>query len=227
MSKLKTTDIKTGGGGSTSKTLQPGNQKCKINGITLEDFKFRPGAYHLVLSMEGPDLGKDFEGFYINKDKPELGRHLGQVGNVKAGEWAFSDGETKAKVSIKRDVEILKFVKNLCIALDIVPWLDAQDNKHDTIESLIQALNKEKPFKDKFLNCCIGGKEYKNKQGYINHELFFPKYVKGGVPFEPVGVTPSKVIKFSEAEHIKKRKVEEVAQFGTEDDKGESPFKID
>ena len=38
--KLSTKDIKVGGEGVT-KTLEPGNQLCKINNVSLEDFKFK------------------------------------------------------------------------------------------------------------------------------------------------------------------------------------------
>src|SRR5690242_5180162 len=98
MSNLKTADVKTGGG--TPKTLQPGNTVAKINSVSLEEFKFKPGGYHLVMSLEGKDLGASFEGFFINKDKKELGRHKGQVGKVKASEWAFADSTTKTGVAV-------------------------------------------------------------------------------------------------------------------------------
>lgn len=210
---LSTKNIK-GTGASIPKTLQPGNQLCKINSVSLEDFKWKPGACHLILSMEGPDLGKDFDGFNINKDKPELGKHKGQVGNVKATQWAFADGETKSKIPVVRDEEIMKFMNNLCTALEIKPWLDAQDNKHETIESLIRKFNEDAPYKDVILNCCLAGKEYQNKGGYLNYELFLPKYSKTGVPFESIKTKISKVQKFNEAEHIVKKKVETVGEFG-------------
>src|SRR5437868_4369376 len=93
--KLNIKDVKTDGGG-TPKILQPGNTSCKILSVSLEEFKFKEGGYHLILQMEGKDLGPAFDGFFIDKDKPELGKHKGQVGKVKAGEWAFADGETKS-----------------------------------------------------------------------------------------------------------------------------------
>ena len=212
--KLNTKDIKTGGGG-TPKLLQPGNAVCTITAVTLEPFKFKEGGYHLVLSLEGPDLGKDFEGFFIDKNDESKGRHKGQVGQVKAGEWAFADGVTKGGVEISRDAEILKFVKSLCVALNITEWLDAQDDKHETIESLIQAFDKEKPFANKPLEYCIGGKEYVSKQGgYTNHELFLPKFVKGGAPFSAIG---GNCIKYDVESHLRKKKVEPVSEFGSEE----------
>jgi len=206
--KLSTKDIKTGGGG-VSKTFQPGNTLAKIRAVRLDEFKFRENAYHLILDMEGPDLGADFEGFFIDKDNESLGRHKGQVGQVKASEWAYSDGETKSGIPVSRDIEILKFLKSLCKALDIEDWLEKNDSKHDTIEAYIKAFNKDKPFKDKFIEYCIGGKEYVNRGGYTNYDLFLPKFVKGAAPF---GTT--RVIKYDESAHLRKKKEDTVSEFG-------------
>lgn len=215
--KLSTKDIKTGGGGQ-SKTLEPGNQSCKINGVELEEFKLKPGAYNLILHMEGPDLGPSFEGFFINKDDESLGRHKGAVGRVKAGEWAFADGTTKGGVEVSRDQDILKFLKNLCTSLGIVKWLEDQDSKHDTIESLVGAFNSEQPFANKYMNYCIAGKEYKDKKGYTKYDLFLPKFSKSGVPFESATAKPSKLLRYNDADHLRKAKVTEVQNFGPGND---------
>lgn len=204
--KLNTKDIKTG---ATPKLLQPGNTVCKINRLDLKPFTFKPNGYDLILSLEGPDLGSGFEGFLINKEDESQGRYKGQVGQVKAAEYAFADGETASGVPVSRDGEILKFMKKLCTALGILSWLDSQDNKHDTIESLIEAFNNEKPAAGKTTEYCIGGKEYLNKGGYMNYELFLVKSSKIGMAFGN-----SKVIQFNPAEHIRKKKVENVSEFG-------------
>lgn len=211
MSMLNTKDIKVGGAG-LPKLLQPGNNICKLNNIELETFRFKEGAYHLMLQLEGPDLGTDFEGFFIDKDNESKGRHKGQIGQVKISEWAFADGETKTGIPVHRDVEILKALKSLAIALDFTKWLDSEDGKHATIESLVTALNVAKPFLNKTIEYCIGGKEYINKGGYMNHELFLPRYTKAGAPY---GKT--RVIKFNPDEHIRRKKVEPVNDFASEE----------
>ena len=208
---LDTKNIKAGGDGGVPKTLQPGNCKCKINSIMLEEFKFKPGSYHIILGLESEDKGADFEGFMIDKNNESLGRHKGQVGKVKSTEWAYADGETKSGVAISRDADILKFMKNLCTALGINNWLEDQDGKHDTIESLMLAFDKDKPFKDKFINYCIGGKEYTNKNGYTDHDLFLPKYSKAGAAYG------AKVVTFDPVEHIRKKKAAPVNEFGNDD----------
>jgi hypothetical protein len=69
MSKLSTKNIQTGGEG-VSKTLEPGENLCKINDVSLEEFKFKTGGYEIMLHLEGEDMGSDFQGFYIDKDRP-------------------------------------------------------------------------------------------------------------------------------------------------------------
>jgi len=216
-------------GGSISKVLEPGNKVIKINSIKLEEYPYRDNAYHFVMHCEGQDLGKDFEGFYIDPAKPKTGRYKGQVGNVKAGEWAFSDFITQSGIEISRDEEILKFVKNLCDLFDS-EWLDAQDNKHETIEELVIQFNEDKPFQGAFFNACLCGKEYTNKNGYTNYDIFLPKFTRNGLPFEPEDVDSSisRVYTFDPNEHIRKKKVsKEVDSFKKEEEKEETTTKSD
>jgi len=220
MANLNTKDIKTGG--ALPKTLQPGNLVCKINGMTLEEFKLKEGALVLTLNLESQPI-EGFEGFLVDKDVPDGPRFKGQVGNVKVSEWAYSDGETKGGTLISRDEEILKFLKNLCVALDCVKWLDEQDGKHATIESLFKAFVTAAKYKNIFLEFCLAGKEYLNKNSYTNYDLFLPRYTKSGSPFGPVLKDPkkSKVVIFDPAVHIKKRKASEVTEFS--DGPGDAP----
>lgn len=210
--KLNTKDIKTSGEQGTPKSLQPGNVVCTIHNVKLRDFRFKPNAYEMVLTLEGPDQGPDFEGFFIDKNDESLGRYKGQVADVKAGEWAFSDGVTKSGIEISRDEDILKFMKNLCVSLDINNWLVSQDDKHDTIESLVEKFNEDKPFKGIAMEYCIAGKEYTNKNNYTAYDLFLPKFSKEGSPF---GKT--RVAKFNPDTHIRRKKVEPVNEFGSDD----------
>lgn len=216
MTGISTKDIQTGGG-ALPKTLQPGNRVIKIDKIYLEEFPFKEGGYHIVMNTQGADLGADFEGFFIDKDNESLGRHKGQVGRVKASEWAFADAELeKSGTKIVRDDEILKFLKNLCEATGCEEWLIGVDNKFNTIEELIGAFNDEKPFADKFLNVCLSGREYMNKQNYIQHDLYFPKFTRNGIPFESESVdsAASRVYAFDPENHIKKlKKAKEVENF--------------
>ena len=155
MSKLSTDSVKAGGG--VSKTLLPGNLSCKINGIELKPFSFKPGGYHLIIHLEGPNMGTDFEGFFIDKNDESKGRYQGQIGQVRVSEWAYADGETKTGIAIVRDNEILKAIKGLAIALgahEQLKTFEAKYNNLDTIEEYVIALNAENPFKDKIMQYC-------------------------------------------------------------------------
>jgi hypothetical protein len=39
-----------------------------------------------------------------------------------------------------------------------------------------------------YVNVCLGSREWENKEGYMNNDLFLPKRSKGGVPLESLDV---------------------------------------
>lgn len=204
---ISTSNITPGGGGSgLSKILEPGNHKIKINSIQLDAVPYKAGAYNLVLNVEGPDLGEEFEGFYIDKENPQEGRYKGQVGRVRVSEYPYSDGTTKTGIAVYRDQEILKTLLNICRETNSVEWLESQDNLHDTIESLVLAFNTDKPFKDVWLQSCIAGREYKNREGYINFDLYLPKSSRSNYSYQNLEKfeSMSLVITFDPDVHIKK-----------------------
>jgi hypothetical protein len=210
---LSTTDLGTGTG--MPKTIAPGNHELKINGVHLEEFSFIPGAYHLIIDVETAPID-DFEGFMIDKDDATKGHHAGQIGRVKASQYAFADGETKTGVKIHRDRSIMIFLKNLSMSLDILPWFEAQDNKFSTIEDFVNNFNENAPFKDVYLKWCIGGKEYMGKTGYLNYDMYLPKSANNKFAFG--AANSGKVLDYVEATHLKKLAVTEKKEFGTEDD---------
>jgi hypothetical protein len=221
---ISTKDIPTGGG-KTPKTLQPGNTTIKVNSIYLDKFPWGENAYNVMMDCEGVDLGPDFEGFFVNKDVEAEGRHAGQVGRVRASQWAYESKVLANGVNIDRDIEITKFLKNLCTATDCVDWLVEQAGKHETIESLVEKMNADAPFADKFIDACLGGREYENKAGYTNFDLFLPKYSKNGIPFDTAGLENSRVYKFNDS-HIVKKKVKEVDDFAPKAETSNDEFMV-
>lgn len=211
---LSTTDLGKEGGSGLPKTIAPGNYLLKINSVALEDFKFIPNAYHLVINVETEPI-EGFEGFLIDKDNESLGRYAGQIGRVKASQYAFADGKTKTGIEVQRDRSILIFLQKLCKTLSINDWFVAQDSKHDTIEELIQAFNDDAPFKDKYFDACVAGKEYEGKSGYTNYDMWFPKDGKGVYAIAPKG---GSVLSYNEDEHLKKMETKAVSSFGDDDD---------
>jgi hypothetical protein len=210
---LSTTDLGTGSG--MPKTITPGNHVLKINSIHLEEFTFIDGAYHLMLNVETPAID-GFEGFMIDKDDESKGHYAGQIGRVKASQYAFADGETKSGIKIQRDRSIMIFLKNLAHTYGIDEWFIAQDNKFDTIEDFVKHFSENAPIKDKYLKWCVGGKEYMGKTGYTNYDLYLPK--GEGTKYAYADAEGGKVLEYNEAKHLKKLEVTEKKEFGADDD---------
>jgi len=211
---LSTTDLGTGGSG-LPKTIIPSNHVLKINSIELEEFKFIPGAYHLMLHVETEPI-EGFEGFLIDKDDESKGRYEGQIGRVKASQYAFADGETKTGIKIQRDRSILIFLRTLAHTLELDSWFVEQNDKHDTIEDFVHAFNKSAEFRGKFLEFCIAGKEYESKSGYTNYDMWLPK--AEGKKYAFGAIEEGAVITFDETKHVKKMEIKDVKSFG--DDNG-------
>ncbi len=212
---LSTTDLGSGGGSSLAKTIGPGNHVLKINSVELEDFRFIEGAKHLILHVETAPI-EGFEGFLIDKDDESKGRFEGQIGRVKASQYAFADGETKSGIKIQRDRSILIFLQSLSKTLGVNEWFLEQDGKHESIEDFVEAFNATAPIKDKYLEFCVAGKEYLNKSGYTTYDMWLPKAENRKYAF---GETEGgKVISYEESKHLKKLEVKEVNNFGGDDD---------
>jgi hypothetical protein len=225
---LSTTDLGSAGSG-LPKTITPGNHVLKINSIELEDFKFIDGAYHLMMHVETQPI-EGFEGFMIDKDDESKGRYAGQIGRVKASQYAFADGETKTGIKIQRDRSILIFLRTLAHTLELDSWFVEQDGQHDTIEDFVKAFNKTADFKGKFLEFCVAGKEYEGKSGYTNYDMWLPKAENKKYAFG--AIEEGVVIPYDEVKHLKKIEVKEVKSFGDEDDvftkpKTSSDFSLD
>lgn len=225
---LSTTDLGTGGSGM-AKTIAPGNHTLKINSIELEDFRFIEGAKHLILHVETEPI-EGFEGFFIDKDNESLGRYDGQIGRIKASQYAFADGETKSGIKIQRDRSVMIFLQNLCNTLGINEWFRNQDGKHETIEDFVNAFSKDADYKGKFLEFCVAGKEYESKSGYTNYDMWLPK--AENKKYAMAEVEAGKVMPYDEAKHLKKIEVKDVKSFGDDDslfnpNKTSSDFSLD
>jgi hypothetical protein len=211
---LSTTDLGSGGS-SMAKTIAPGNHVLKINSVELEDFRFIEGAKHLILHVETAPI-EGFEGFLLDKDDESKGRFEGQIGRVKASQYAYADGETKTGIKIQRDRSVLIFLQSLSKTLGINEWFVDQDGKHNSIEDFVDAFNASAPIKDKYLEFCVAGKEYLNKSGYTTYDMWLPKADNRKYSFGEV--EGGKVISYEESKHLKKLEVKEVNNFGGADD---------
>jgi hypothetical protein len=171
-----------------------------------------------------------FEGFLIDKDDESKGRYEGQIGKVKASQYAFADGETKTGIKIQRDRSILIFLRTLAHTLELDSWFVEQNDKHDTIEDFVHAFNKSAAFRNNYLEFCIAGKEYESKSGYTNYDMWLPK--AEGKKYAFGAIEEGAVITFDEAKHVKKMEVKDVKSFGDDNDfdvssKTSSDFSLD
>ncbi len=212
---LSTEDLGTGSGSGLPKTISPGNNILKINSITLDVFKFIDNAYHLMLHVETKPID-GFDGFSIDRNNPDAGNYSGQIGRVKASQYAFADGTTKSGIQVYRDKSLLLFMRNLCKALECEDWFAAQDNKHDTIEEFVAAFDEDAPYAGKWLDICVAGKEYQNKSGYMAYDMWIPKPIKGALSFSKAD--SGKTMKFNEVDHLKKMEIKPVDEFDTDED---------
>jgi len=220
---LSTKDlVNENGGGGMAKTIAPGNHTLRINSVVLEDFQFIDGAKHLILNVETEPID-GFEGFLIDKDDESKGKYKGQIGRVKASQYAFADGQTKSGIKIQRDRSLMMFLANLSKATGIMSWFEEQDNKFNTIEDFVKNFSNNAPLKDKYLDFCVAGKEYENKSGYTAYDMWLPKAENNKYAYGEEG--SDRILKYDEAKYLKKLEVKPVDNFGDDDDDFPTPGK--
>lgn len=187
-----------------SPKINPGNVDVKINSVVLAEGynHIQNKSYDLILNVETAPVNADgFEGFLIDKDRPELGRYLGQVGSVKYQSYAFQDGVSKTGRTQNRDNDILLAV---CKIADTLGVRDDLDNAVDSaalsrIEDLMPIATRL--FKSKQLALCVAGRGYKDKGNYTQYNLFLPYPKSGKNPFTALD-NKDKLITFTESDHL-------------------------
>ena len=209
--KLSTRNLPERNG--VSKTLSPGNVAAYIADITMDAPVYDQNAYNVNLHLVGEDLGADFEGFLVDKNDPQGPRYKGQVGRVRLSQYAFSDGETKTGRKISRDQSILSAFQALADGLGLKEEINGIDA--DTIEDFVDQA-KELFISDTDLKSfCISGKEYTNKEGYINHDLFVSKNDFKLKKFSVVEYgNEEKLVTYDAAVHIIKKKAAATVEAG-------------
>jgi hypothetical protein len=212
MFSSKEADKKVGSSSGTSKVIQPGNVVARIVDIKLDVPPYDSTSYNIMLNLEtAPILEEGFEGLPIDKDVPELGNYKGQVARVQTQQYAYNDYTNKEGKTLKKEDAMFKWIWNFAKEIGASKDLIENDIQADSIEDYLEAAKKYLINPERYIHFCIAGSEYENKAGYTQYRLFLPKMEKGKMPYELVadGEKPSKLITFSEAVHIKKKKVSE------------------
>ena len=196
------------GASMTPKVIQPGIVIARVLDITLDVPPYDASASNMLLQLETQPIGDGFEGMPISKDSPELGNYQGQVARVQTQQYSYSDYTNKdGNTTLKEDM-IFKWIWNFAKEIGVADTLKEKDIQGATIEEYLQNAKPYLVSKDRWFHFCIAGSEYENKSGYTQYRLFLPKNEGGKKGFQLYveGQTPSKLITFSEAQHIKRKK---------------------
>jgi hypothetical protein len=198
---LNTKDM-TVGSGKVRPLMGPGNRQVRINQISFDKTPYDSDAYNVNLHMETRPIGGDFEGFFRNKDNESEGRYEGQIGRVRISPYPYKDTTLPSGREISRDQEVLKAMIFLGEVLDKRDELDSIEA--ETIEDFMKSVNNVLVSGDWF-NVCLASREWENKEGYINNDLYLPKLSRDGVPAEQLEMEGdnSRLIQFDPAIHVK------------------------
>jgi len=212
---LSTKDM-AAGSGKIRPVLDPGNQVIRINDVTYDQTPYDKEAYNIVLHVETNPVSGDFEGFLTDAEDQKSPRYEGQVGRIRFSPWPYKDAKLPSGREISRDTEVLKSMIYLSEVLNCRDELDMIEA--ETIEDFMVSVNKlftgEKP--SEFFNACIGAREWENKDGYTNNDLFLPRMSKKGIPLEALEKENPRLLEFDKDEHIvplKKKEEDNVKSF--------------
>ena len=219
---LNTKDM-SAGSGRTKPVLDPGNNVVKINSITLDQTPYDADSYNIHLHVETAPVGGGFEGFFKDYNDQSQGRYDGQIGRVRISPFPFKDTTLPSGREISRDQEILKNMITVAETLNMRDGLDSIEA--ETIEDFVKECNNLFTQSEKgsaFINMCIGGREWENKEGYVNNDLFLPRISKDGIAMEALDKENSRLLKFDRAVHVKA-----LVKKDTPSNAVETPFKAD
>ncbi|TXG83242.1 MAG: hypothetical protein E6R13_04140 [Spirochaetes bacterium] len=181
--------------------INPGNHVVKINDLTFEATPYDPQAYNVVLHVETQPIGGDFQGFLVDPNNQNGPRYQGQVGRVRMSPYPYKDATLPNGRTIERDQEIVKamaFLADVLNKRDEVDMIEA-----NTIAEFMNAC-KQIFSGSQYFNACIGGREWKNNEGYINVDLHLPRMSRTGLPLEALDADNSRLLAFNYDEHVRK-----------------------
>jgi hypothetical protein len=181
------------GSGGTKPVIEPGNQVIKINSISFDQTPYDSDAFNIVLHVESEPIKGEFNGFLKDMDNPNGPKYEGQVGRVRFSPYPYKDTVLQNGNEISRDTEVLKAMVYLSEVLDKRKELD--EIEANTIEDFMVKCNLLLS-DNVYINACLGAREWENKDGYTNNDLFLPKRTRNGVPLESLSVENSNLLQF-------------------------------
>lgn len=196
---LNTKDM-SAGSGKARPVINPGNQVIKINKITFDQTPYDKEAYNIVLHVESMPVKGEFDGFLIDANNPDGPRYKGQVGRVRMSPYAYKDATLPSGREVKLESDVMRAMIYLAETLDKRDDLDSIEA--DTITEFMDSVNQVLSG-DTYINACIGSREWENKEGYINNDLYLPRMSKDGIPLEKLDVENSRLYEFSKKDHVR------------------------
>lgn len=203
-------------GSNYPKIMSPGTHYCRIIDLKLDRPPYSPEKepYFVVLTLEGVDLGDDFQGIAIDKNDPSRGNYRGQIANVRSGRYPFTTYTYEGR-TIQRDDQIFRWVNNLAKQLGVLDKMNADNVEATTIEEYVDAVRNYVVNPELWAHHTIGGQEYFT-EGYDkpNYRMFYPKPEGKLLPFAAVedeNGQPLNLLTFDRAKHIVV-KTEDVAE---------------
>tara|TARA_R100000951_G_scaffold10387_2_gene8863 strand:+ start:546 stop:1220 length:675 start_codon:yes stop_codon:yes gene_type:complete len=193
---LNTKDM-SAGTGKAKPVIGTGNQKIKINSITFDQTPYDMDAYNITLHVESEPMGGDFNGFLKDVNNPSGPRFEGQVGRVRFSPYPFKDTTLPNGNEISRDNEVLKAMIFLSETVNKREELDAIEAS--TIEDFMSKASIICS-NTGYMNACLGAREWENREGYVNNDLFLPKRNRMGVPLEALDVENSNITIFDKTD---------------------------
>ena len=182
------------GSGKEKPVIGPGNQVVKINSITFDVTPYAADAFNIMLHVESEPMQGEFQGFLTDPNNPNGPRYEGQVGRVRFSQYAYKDTILPNGNEISRDTEVMKAMIFLSEQIGKRTELDAI--QANTIEDFMIKCNGVLSGPT-FMNVCLGTREWENKEGYVNNDLYLPKMSKAGIPLEALGVENSRLITYN------------------------------
>lgn len=161
MLSSKNITTNTGNKYPTSKILSLGNHLVSLRGVELQYAGYDKGEnpdVTVVLSLEGPDQGPDFEGALRDYDNPNKGNYKGQFAKVRIAPFYFSNKPSRAGKQRDRDLETLRSLTNLADTLGVRDTLDTIEA--NTLDEYVAAASHVLVSAEKKLHVIIGGKKY-------------------------------------------------------------------
>lgn len=193
---LNTKDM-SAGTGKAKPVIGTGNQKIKINSITFDQTPYDMDAYNITLHVESEPMGGDFNGFLKDVNNPSGPRFEGQVGRVRFSPYPFKDTTLPNGNEISRDNEVLKAMIFLSETVNKREELDAIEAS--TIEDFMSKASIICS-NTGYINACLGAREWENREGYVNNDLFLPKRNRMGIPLEALDVEDSNLTVFDKTD---------------------------